>query len=1086
MTKFQLKLKDYENKTINNDDISQLINDYNEKEDNSFLINEFQTNYQINQYYTRSLYEIIESLIEKNDFSDMNDFCNFLEKQLSNVETLSSLNKDIFIKIYLKLTKNTENVKKLYDEYISKKYINISTIEDFTEYFLNKDDNLYFIQSFLYDKEWWFRMHYYDYKSWTRKKFQDKILSFSKENLELFFDELNKKENIQNLLRELNKDKENNFIKQLINKALAFKLEKKIYEFLISQIRFAWSSHEYYSKNVFFNRNVKIFNLLKNSSILKYQQFFTDIKYSEPWYYYYNEFEQFIFKTIETSKDLESIAQIKELEEKEYFIRNGYFYVKYSLNNTKKSKLFEETFPEQIKIFEEQRQKSIEENQKYQDENDKEFLDEIKENVEKAKDTENKLFVPKFLEDFINKFDYQLRIENKIDIQELVKKQLEYFFTWKNLDITNPDILSKFKKTKTWYQAPNFMLDWSFWLVFESAQKVWFDLSKYKGRLACFYPFQGNGENLAELKKYFWLYEIKQIIDIYKKYSDIRGFQSYNIIYLFQEKYEREGIQLNQIFQEIKEDNNLKNDLVFILEELNKDENFNKYYLKDSLVLLYELGVEKSYFQSLELTQPSKNYFKDILQPEIRDDEFRKYLTINEFLIKNQDKDAFLWRLGQLLNGFIDVQDYEFENGKMRYIWDLENEIDNHYFIKILWEYKYIDEDIEQKVIELIEKSFKEYDHFENYCKYIWKGLEYYLKTLSKDLEYKNKLIDKITDLLSKSENKNKNIAFKMILWNISDKFLLKVEKEEDVRKYVEEIEDLKNKLNNKTFINDEVIIITEWPTDYNYFKKAFLWLNNLWKINKNLKYFLNYLKKTDNIDKIITYSNTISNDFCLKLAQTNPNKLVIWIFDTDEIPDNIKKTINDESRKLEKWGLFLTKLDNYFIILLETPIELESYYNKGICTELLFWEEFLEWKIITKKYKDSIEYKQVKLLWKNIYDMWSYYLDIKNSNKDTYIFDSYSFYEKITYKEDYNSNPWYKNKMNFSEDILNDIIKIDENILQNFQHIFDDISLLIDIELPKIQQSKLNDNFININFNQTFFQKISSKLKSILKFIFR
>ena len=153
----------------------------------------------------------------------------------------------------------------------------------------------------------------------------------------------------------------------------------------------------------------------------------------------------------------------------------------------------------------------------------------------------------------------------------------------------------------------------------------------------------------------------------------------------------------------------------------------------------------------------------------------RKYLTINEFLIKNQNKNAFLWRLEQLLNWFIDIPNYKFENGEMRRISDLEDEIDSHYFIKILWEYKYIDENIEQKVIELIEKSFNQYDNFENYCKYIWKAIEYYLKTLSKDLEYNKILIDKITELLSKSTDANKNIAFKIILWEISDKFLLNI-----------------------------------------------------------------------------------------------------------------------------------------------------------------------------------------------------------------------------------------------------------------------------------------------------------------------
>lgn len=948
MTKFQLKLKELENKNIDSDIIIELVKDYNQKVDNLFLVEEFLKNYNINQYYTRNLYEIIESLIEKNNFYDVNNFCDFLEKQLNSVDTLSSLNRDIFIKIYLKLTKNTQNIKKLYDEYISKKYINVSTIEDFTEYFLNNDEEtLYFIKSFLYDKEWWFRLHYYYYKSWIKKEAQDKILKFSKENLTLFFDELNKKENIRNLLHELYEDKENNFIKNLINKAINLNLENKLYDFLISQIKFAWNFNDYYSKNAFFNRNIKLFNLLKNKLILNYQQFFKDIYYWEPWYYYYSEFEHFIFQTIETKKNLDEIAKIKELEEKDYFIRNGYFYIKYTINDPEKSKLFEEVFPEQVKAFDEQRQKSIEEGKKYKEENDKEILDEIKENLEKAKDTEKKLFVPKFLEDFINKFDYQLRIENETVIHKLVKNQLEYFFTWENLDISTPDTLSKFQKTNTWYNAPSFMHDGTFWVIFKSAKKVWFNLSKYKNKLAWYYPFQWNAENAGELKKYFWIEEIKQIIDIYKNYPDIREYQSYNIIYLFQDKYKKEWIIFNKFLEEIKQDINLKNDLVFLLKELNKNENFNKYYLKESLVLLYELGVEKSYFQSLELTQPPKSYFKDILQPEVRDDEFKKYLTINEFLIKTWDKDAFLWRLEQLLNWFIDIPNYKFENGEMRRISDLEDEIDSHYFIKILWEYKYIDEYIEKKVIELIEKSFKEYDNFENYCKYIWKAMEYYLRKFN-NIDKNFTLTNWISNIIANENDINKIITFYKVLNNLDRNFITNIElrvekikisrysnynsiikeKDERIKKQWKQIDDYEknvkwkdkeiNQLKSKINFNIEFsrytkknILLVEWPTDKKIIE--YVLFNVLNRNIEEINYFIQNIGGTNEFDKMIKiFSNSEQYDKVICLYDFDWALYNQWNNDkTDKIIEgNIYNWLLkvDKSWKIFKLLLPLTK----------------------------------------------------------------------------------------------------------------------------------------------------------------------------------
>lgn len=1099
MNKFQQKVKDLENTRIDYKIIEDFIKDYDKSNDNIFLISKFKENYNINQYYTRNLYEIIKKLLENNNFNDENTFLDFLENKLKETDSLSSLNRDIFIKLYLKLTKNTENVKKLYDEYIEKKYINVSTIEDFNEYFLKEENEIqYFIKSFLYDKEWWFRLHFFDYNSWFRKKFHEKILNFSKENIELFLNEISKQENINHLLQELSEDKENKFINDLIKKSLELNLENKLYHFLISQIKFGWNHTNYYSKNTFHKRNIILFNILKNKWTLNYQQFFKDIKYWEPWYYYYNDFEEFIFQTIENKNDLENLIIVIKWEEKEYFIRNWYFYIKYKLNNETILTIFNETIPEQIQVFEEQRQQSIEANLKYQDENDKQILDEIKENLEKAKDTENKLFVPKFLDDFINKFYYQLRIENETVIHEIVKNQLNYFFTWEILDITKDEILSKFKKTKTWYNAPYFLFDWTFNIVFKSAQKVWFDLSKYKNKLACYYPFQWNWKNLTDLKRYFWNDEIKQIIEIYNKYNDIRSYQSYNLIWLFIENKWRNSIEFNSFLELVKNNSTIKNDLILILKELNKDSRFSNYYLKYSLEILYNLWVEETYFKNLELNKPDLNYFKDILINDWIDEDFDKYKIINEFLIKSWDKEAFIWRIEQLINWFIEIPDYKFENGQVRTIYDLEYEINNHLFIKILEEYKYIDEEIEERIIKLIEKSFKEYDKYENYCKYIWQAVKYYLKNLSKDLEYNNKLIDKITDLLSNSENINKNISFKIILWEISDKFLWKVEKESYTKKYIEKIEELeeentnlKNKLNE--FISLNIEIYTEWKTDWKHLVRAWYELEKQWKLNTNNvnKNIINYLIKYDGK---IWWWNEIYK-FTKTYSQINQNKLIIWIFDTDwdtkELQIDIKIKFN-----------YSKISNNYYQQFLHIPnnINDEKFFKiHWICIEFYYDDEILDvynFYRLNKFEKFEKFSKSIRKINDKLYLNWEKISLIIDKNMDTWQFFC-ELWKKIDSKSITN-NIYSKNQ--FAEDIAHDYLENRKNQQRHnsfykepniktwdrFLPIFISLSKIIEEWENKVKENIQNQNVTpeipenskEKNNKQTFLQKIISIIK--------
>lgn len=1102
MNKFQHKVKDLENTRIDYKIIEDFIKDYDKSNDNIFLISEFKDNYNINQYYTRSLYEIIKKLLENNNFNDENTFLDFLENKLKETNSLSSLNRDIFIKLYLKLTKKTENVKILYDEYITNNYINVATIEDFNEYFLKKENEIqYFIKSFLYNKEWWFRLNFFDYKSWIKYESQQKILNFSKENLELFFDELNKKENILHTLQELSEDKENKFINDLIKKSLDYNLENNLYNFLITQIKFWWNFNDYYSKNSFHKINIKLFNILKNNWTLNYQQFFKDIKYWEPWYYYYNDFEEFIFQTIETSEDLKSIAKLDELEKKEYFLRNWYFYVKFSLNDLEKSKLFKESFPEQIQVFEEQRQQSIEANQKYQDENDKQILDEIKENLEIAKGTENKLFVPKFLEDFINKFDYQLRIENETVIHEIVKNQLNYFFTWENLDITKDEILSKFKKTKTWYNAPNFLFDSTFNIVFKSAQKVWFDLSKYKNKLAWYYPFQWNWKDFTELKKYFWIDEIKIIIDNYKKYPDIRWFQSYNLVWLFIENKWRNSIEFNSFLELVKKNSSIKNDLIVILKELNTDLRFSNYYLKYSLEILYNLWVEETYFKILELNKPTFNYYKDILINGWTDESFDKYKIINEFLIKSWNKEAFLWRIEQLYNWFIKIPDYEFENGQVRTIYDLEYEINNHIFIKILEEYKYIDEEIEEKIIKLIEKSFKEYDKYENYCKYIWQAVKYYLKNLSKDLEYNNKLIDKITELLSNSENINKNISFKIILWEISDSFLWKVEKESDAKKYIEKIErlekekkNLKKKLNE--FITVNIEIYTEWKTDWKHLVRAWYELEKKWKLEKNNvnKNIIDYLIKYEDENNKVWWGDNIYN-FLMTYSDLNKNKLIVWIFDTDNWEPTWKVDQKNNQNYFFKNNLWLLYLHNPHN---NNNNKRKDFYETWICIECYYD------KIILEKYNFILRENSSKMWADSLSKIWKNKFIYTNEIKKTLILDwnwkNKNIYDKNLNKIENINELFTKNQ--FAEDIAHDYLENRKNKTRynsfykepniktwdRFLPIFISLSKIIEEWENKVKENIQNQNVTpeipedskEKNNKQTFLQKIISIIKSI------
>ena len=249
----------------------------------------------------------------------------------------------------------------------------------------------------------------------------------------------------------------------------------------------------------------------------------------------------------------------------------------------------------------------------------------------------------------------------------------------------------------------------------------------------------------------------------------------------------------------------------------------------------------------------------------------------------------------------------------------------------------------------------------------------------------------------------------------------------------------------------DNILILTEWESDYYYFEKAFFELSKLWLINNNIKNFHKYLKKCKNANWL-TYSNIQTDSACRYIATFNPEKIIIWIFDTDHLKDTKFSEIikNKNIEQWKKWWWFETELSNYYIIFIKTPKHLRKYYQDWISTEILFWEKILRGKIITNRYRDKyLKNKERKICWKSIFETSKYYIDFLKHNSPVFDHSScFKIYNKKTLQED-NAIHSFESKTVFWNNIKT--LNISKTILLNFKHVFDYTSEIIDYTNKKV-----------------------------------
>ncbi len=1087
---FQDKIQNLitDNNTLSKkNDLSYYINDFQDR-DIDFLITELEE-YQTKNYpYLRNLYTIIIALWEK--WKDLNSVLQYLYSQLFENNNLKIGTVEIYTKLYIQLSNDSNiiNVKKLYDLQKTKDIITISTIENYSKYFSINEKSQYFIDSFFYNKSDWFRARFLAYKLGYHSDNQKWVLELDRTNFYKFLDKLSENDNLKSFVSHIkNSDYKNDFTQEIIDKWMEFWNYNKMYDFLISIIKYSNSSSwRYYRENVYYNQIQEFLLQLKSKvdfwDISFFQKLFNDINYNKKWFYYFRELEEFFSKILKNKQNIDEFLKVDKVIENNYILAFRIYQLLEVNKNKKLCKYIENIIWDSIKENNERQQLAIDENNKYRDKIKQEDLQEIEENVLSA---ENKKFVPNFIDDFINK-SVLLNDEyfNKYEINNLIKNQLEYFCKWDNLNPWNKDWLKWFKKTENWYNGFSLLFDNDLILnVLKTAKIIGFDLSEYSLRLSYYIPFiTWNEELLNELFHFCWLNEIENIFNIYKNYPVIAWFNPRNLIQLYSEK---KSI--------ILENNKLNQDILSFLKDWIFEYN-NWFYNKEKILRFLQDNWESEQF-FLQIFEKYKSDFNHFITESTSTEEYQNFKlaeVANEILIIYWNFDALKWRIEQIKNWLIENR--EFKNWIQHFSDEINFRDDK--FIECFCQIKDNDKNILDLFIQLIKDWFDKYSETtSNYSYYIWRAIQYYFSWLDKISDEKY-LIDEISKIISDSEKLDAIVYFKRhvdeLEWGLFlERINTLIEKNKTNNYYYDKIiseQDEIVKEHNKyknLYFQENILIHTEWPTDYQHFKNANKNLLTLWMIKTD---YFHYFKSQENTNSV-NWSCCETYIYLKKISQIFDKKCVIWIFDNDDLSflKNEKEVYRKEFN--DNWYFSINNLHIISLWIWNWMNHIDKIYNNKSCIELYYDEDFLVWKILTKKFhKDN--YNKTILWVNNIYKKWKYFYNIKfdwicvcDKKSSLRIFDSK--YDNVTNTTEWWNIQWdiqFISKTEFAKNIgkwiYNKVINI--KVWKRFLPVFNKIDEIVWNYSINISKESFNNN---IKYHKvTLIQKLFNHLKNFFK----
>lgn len=960
-------------------DISSYITSFIDNEENKDFLLSLLSEKNNNIPYLRNIYTIIIWLFNENKKIDFLNIKDYLYKELKN-QNLREWVKIIFTNLIIKISNETylKKIVEIYNKQINDNSISIWNIESFTDYFCEYEKWEKFVDSFLYFHNDWGRWSFIELKEWLNSR-QNWILSLKKKIYIYFLNELWTKNSLKEYVWQIkDKDYEGNFNQKIIDKWFELWLEEDLYNFLVSLIKY-WNDwkNNFYKEKVYYKQIQDFFNKYRKFNNVDnfFIKFFNDINYDKKWFYYFNFFEKFIANVLLNKEDIKLFFEVESVKNNNYmFAYRIYNYLKEIWKKELVSE-FEFIIWDKIKEIEVMQEEWKKNNDKYLKKYEKEKYNEIKNSLETLSKNNERWFFPIIFKYYLENEELLFSFESELyDINKIIRKQIDYFLKWENLNPWNIEALRWLEKTDSWYNWFTWYFDESLWLVLQVSEKLWFDLSSYTHRLCYYIPFQIWDSPLQKLINLCWLEEFEKVFDVYNNYPIIAGFHPQNIITYYQKVKNEIDIDLNtKVLEFLK---------TWILK-------YKSFYDKEKVLgFLNEFWETNKYFQTIFNENKSDiNYFYPWSTISEEYQNFRLALKANEVLMKNWDFKALKWRLKQIKSWKTENREY-----KNWFLPDDEINLWDDNFITIFKEIKNSENIIIDSFIDLLEYSFNEYeDKYINYCFYIFRSFNYYLSwlnNLSKDIY----LILKLSEILSKTDKLDAVIYFKrnidefengLFLSNV-EKEILKSESKKNDNKHLESIISeqlkiiggLKNKLNNDT--ESKILIFTESITDYSHFYKSFFELSKVWLVKMNLMEFFIKQKNIKN-PIIVNWSCTETYQYIKKIIYLNPKKIVIWIFDTDDV----SFLDNENDKNIFKKDLFLSKAinsdnNNFFIFGLwywDSIKHLDKTYEWKLCIELMYDESFLEWKILTRKFYNNNYYH--KILSQNVYKNIDYYYSL-------------------------------------------------------------------------------------------------------------
>lgn len=1092
---FQKYINDLEisSEILEPDNISTYISAFIENNDKIFLLDKIKE-VKNNIPYLRNIYTIIIWISDEYKDIDLSDVQKYLHFELIN-NNLKEWTKIIFTNLLIKIS-NSNYLKEIIDIYnkqINDNSISIWSIENFTDFFCKYEKWVKFVDCFLYFRKDWIRFWFNDWIKWLNNR-QQWILNLTKDKYIYFLQELWNKKSLKEYVWHLKDDNfENSFTQKIIDKWFNLRLKKELYDFLISLIKY-WNEwkNNYYREKVYYKQIQNFFNRYREEYNEKnfFIKFFDDISYDKKWFYYFRFFEEFISNVVKNENDVSLLLEVDSIKSNDYILAYRIYQNLKELSNITLIEKFEEIIWEKINNIKLRQEEWKRKNDEYLKKDDNKKYEEIKSFLEMINRDNKKWFLPILFKYYLENEDLLFSFEaDWYNINKIINEQLNYFLTWENLNPWNIDALKWFEKTEWWYNWFTWYFDESLELALKISEKLWKDLSSYKNRLSYYIPFQLWDETLNKLFDLCWFEEFENIYKVYKEYSYVADFHPQNII-TYYEKVR------NELSEELK-----KEVLEFLKSWIEK---YKSFYDKEKVLdFLYEFWEKNKYFQGIfNWNKGNINYFNYWSRVNDEYQSFRLALKANEILIKNGDKESIEWRLEQIK--WWKTENREYWNW---FLPDDDINLSDDDFINVLKQIKSDNSIVIDLFIDLLKHWFDNYEeNYTNYCFYIFKSFNYYLTWLS-NISKNPYLVNKIWEILSKIEKTDAIIYFKRYIdefenWLFLEKINTTYEKNKNSSEYFESIIskqskeiDLLRGINEK-HNKEKVVILTEWPTDYYHLKKAFEELYKNWFIKTN---FLTYFKKLENIwDTKIQWSCIQTYSYIEKYSFLHPNKLVIWIFDTDDL-----SFLNEKDRDIFWLSLFIEKninseKNNLFIFWLWYWDKIkhldEKIYNNKSCIELMYDEDFLEGKILTKKFKD--ENYNIEKFVKSLYKFKWNYFSIKNNEKkeklvydDKKMFDIYDskwiIYNKIKEWDDIKSSIVFPflTKIEFAKNIeewkYDNELTID--VWKRFLPIFNKIEELIN-DYNKNNINILKDELVYISKPISLLNKILFSIKKYLK----